>query len=98
MVFASTGLVAFTLFLIQADILAALAHYIGLENNKKLPIQTSIDKPQRSSAIQRSDYQVSLDPIFPQLPSPTHRKDHNQDYAELESLENTSNNGPKHNI
>lgn len=87
LVFASTGLVAFMLFLIQADILAALGHYMGFERKKKLPIQNSSDKDQRCSGIEGPDYQMSLDAIFPQLPSPV-RKDQHQDYAELESLEN----------
>ncbi|TIB62783.1 hypothetical protein E3P77_03749 [Wallemia ichthyophaga] len=73
LVFASTGLIAFTLFLIQADILAALSHYLGLNKSRDKPGDsdqlefTHMDRSRRTSLN-------TLNTFFPhpQTPPPTH--------------------------
>lgn len=87
LVFASTGLVAFTLFLIQADILAALGHYLGFSKRRdklgdatQLEI-TSTDHNRRSSLN-------TLQTFFPQSPPPIHLHDKKYSLLDGESAAN----------
>ncbi|TIA87641.1 hypothetical protein E3P99_03043 [Wallemia hederae] len=81
LVFASTGLVAFTLFLIQADILAALSHYFGFTRRDKLGETTNVEFSSTNNSRRAS--LNTLNTFFPQSPPPVHK--HDKKYSLLDS-------------